>query len=75
MTLNDLKTKIISAFPEDAPPDNDTLYRLALLIDRQIFESYIAGARAYADAKFDPPCLAREIYDEWSQSIEARKKY
>lgn len=75
MTLEALKTQIIGAFPEDSPPDSDTLYRLALLIDRRIFESYIAGARAYADTELDPPSLMNAIYDEWSKSIEERKKY
>ena len=69
MTLSDLKSQIIDAFPEDAPPDNDTLYRLALLIDRRMFESYIAGARAYANNHNDlnPPSLVGAIYDEWTK--------
>lgn len=69
MTLADLKTQIISAFPEDAPPDNNTLYRIAVLIDKQMFESYIAGARAYANNSRDlnPPSLVGAIYDEWTK--------
>lgn len=68
MTLSDLKTIIIDAFPEDSPPDNNTLYRLAVLIDRQMFESYIAGARGYAGTELlNPPNLANAIYDEWTK--------
>lgn len=75
MTLTELKDLITDTSPEDSPPDSNTLYRIAVLIDRQMFESYIAGARDYADTAFNPPSLAREIYDEWSKQIEAEKKY